>query len=89
MGIPNKQQALSLAAAGLGLVIVTSAAFAAEPPVPPLSPLKPAISEALPKTLPMPDIEELRVSMMRRELQVKNLERQLAAAELPRNQSTP
>lgn len=83
MGKTSKPKALGLAAAGLGVVIATSAAFAAEPPVPPLPPLKPAISEALPKTLPMPDIEELRVSMMRRELQVKNLERQLAAAELP------
>lgn len=85
MGKTSKPKALGLAAAGLGVVIATSAAFAAEPmpPLPPSTPAKPAISEALPKTLPMFDIEELRGAMMRREVEVKNVQRQLAAAQLP------
>ncbi|MGA1718638.1 MAG: transglycosylase SLT domain-containing protein [Aquiluna sp.] len=82
MGVPSKEKALMLAAAGLGIVVMTSAAFASEPDAPEEQ-AKPAISEALPKTLPMFDIEELRVSLMQREVQVKKMEQLVAAAELP------
>ena len=65
MGIPNKEQALALAAAAVGVVIVTSAAFAAELPVAVVvevaeeEVVKP---EALPKTLPMFEVEEFQLA---------------------------
>lgn len=76
MGIPSKEQALALAAAAVGVVIVTSAAFAAELPVAVVvevaeeEVVKP---EALPQMLPMFEIEEFRAALMQKELQVKNL----------------
>jgi hypothetical protein len=81
----DKTKAFYIAAAGFGVVIATSAAFAAEPmpPLPPSTPEKPAISEALPKTLPMFSEDELRAALMRQELRVKNLEKLEAAAAQP------
>jgi len=84
MGIPNKEQALVLAAAAVGVVIVTSAAFAAELPVAVVVVEEVVKPEALPKTLPMPEIEELRAALMRQELRVKNLRMaELEAAKPP------
>ena len=84
MGIPNKEQALVLAAAAVGVVIVTSAAFAAEPPVAVVVVEEVVKPEALPKTLPMPEIEEFRAALMRQELRVKNLRMaELEAAKPP------